>query len=71
MINTRYNAFNSCTRLSLSNIINISNDNFNNINKIIIEDYKNMKEKDDNIYNKKYNADMNKELNNIYLKEVR
>ena len=52
-------------------IDNTSNDNFNNINKIIIEDYKNMKEKDDNIYNKKYNADMNKELNNIYLKEVK
>ena len=38
MINTRYNAFNSCTRLSrllLSNIINISNYNFTIYNNLV------------------------------------
>lgn len=53
------------------NIDNTNNDNFNNINKIMMEDYKNMKEKDDNVYNKEYNTITNKELDNIYLKEVK
>ena len=53
------------------NIDNTNNDNFNNINKIMMEDYKNMKEKDDNAYNKEYNTITNKELDNIYLKEVK